>query len=620
MRLSLLLFVSGLLCAQSLKDFEKKVTEFTLPNGLHFVIIERHEAPVLSFNTYANVGAVDDPNGRTGLAHMFEHMAFKGTDTIGTKNWPLEKKALDAIEEVYDRLEAEQNKWFRADPKKIQALEEELKAAIDKADTYVENNEYDRIVESNGGVGLNAGTSEDSTSYYYNFPSNRVELWFLLESERFLHPVFREFYKERDVVREERRMRVESSPQGLLLEALLSTSFEAHPYKNMPGGWASDIESFRRPDAEAFYKKYYTPANLTMAIAGDIDPAEAKRLANKYFARLPKGPAPPLLHTVEPPQDGEKRARVASPAQPFLAVAYKRPDQYSKDDAALDVLSDILSDGRTGIFYKELVRDKKIALGAESDATFPGGKYPNLFILFYIPNAGHTVEEGEKEMYAIIDRMKKQKVDDESLKRVKTKLRATLIRKLDNNAGLASELASYSANFGDWRKLFTELDDYEKVTAEDVQRVAQTYLVEKSRTVAYTFVPKEEGARKMKSVLVPLALLSALALPAQPLPSYKSLKYPPLKQVKIPEPVEFTLSNGMRIFLLEDHELPVIQGLALVRTGNLFDPPDKRGLADITADVLRTGGTKAKTGDQLMSNSKIWPRRWKATWKNPARR
>jgi predicted Zn-dependent peptidase len=496
MRLSLLLFFGGLLSAQSLKDFEKKVTEFTLPNGLHFLIIERHEAPVLSFNTYANVGSVDDPTGRTGLAHMFEHMAFKGTETIGTKNWPMEKKALDAVEDVYDRLEAEQNKWFRADPKKIEALQNELKAAIEKADTYVESNEYDRIVESNGGVGLNAGTSEDSTSYYYNFPSNRVELWFLLESERFLHPVFREFYKERDVVREERRMRVESSPQGELIEALVSTAFAAHPYKDMPGGWASDIETFRRTDAEAFYKKYYTPGNLTMAIAGDIDPAEAKRLAYKYFSRLPKGPAPPMVHTVEPSQEGEKRATVASPAQPFLAVAYKRPDQYSKDDAALDVLSDLLSDGRTGIFYKELVRDKKIALGAETDATFPGGKYPNLFILFYIPNAGHTVEEGEKEMYAIIDRMKKQKIDDESLKRVKTKLRASLIRKLDNNAGLASELASYSANFGDWRRLFTELDDYEKVTAEDVQRVAQTYLVEKSRTVAYTFVPKEEGASK----------------------------------------------------------------------------------------------------------------------------
>ncbi|MGH9558541.1 MAG: M16 family metallopeptidase, partial [Bryobacteraceae bacterium] len=337
-RFLFLFLIPFLLGAQSLRDFEKKVTEFTLPNGMHFIILERHEAPVVSFHTYANVGSVDDPSGETGIAHMFEHMAFKGTPTIGTKNWPLEKKALDEIEVVYDRLDQERNKGFRADPKKIAELQGEVKAAIAKADTYVDENAYDRIVESNGGVGLNAGTSEDSTSYYYNFPSNRVELWFLLESERFLHPVFREFYKERDVVREERRMRVESSPQGELLEALLSTSFEAHPYKNMPGGWASDIESFRRPDAEAFFKKYYTPGNLTMAIAGDIDPVEAKRLAYKYFSRLPKGPAPPLVHTVEPKQEGEKQARVASPAQPFLAVAYKRPDQYSKVDAALDVL------------------------------------------------------------------------------------------------------------------------------------------------------------------------------------------------------------------------------------------------------------------------------------------
>ena len=180
------------------------------------------------------------------MAHMFEHMAFKGTETIGTKNWPEEKKALDAVEEVYDRLDDERNKGFRADPKKIEALQAELKAAIDKANSYVEENEYPGIVEANGGVGMNAGTAEDSTNYFYNFPSNRMELWFLLESERFLHPVFREFYKERDVVREERRMRVESSPQGQLVEALLATAFEAHPYRVGPGGWASDIENFRR--------------------------------------------------------------------------------------------------------------------------------------------------------------------------------------------------------------------------------------------------------------------------------------------------------------------------------------------------------------------------------------
>jgi predicted Zn-dependent peptidase len=482
------------LAAQNLKDFEKKVTEFTLPNGLHFILVERHEAPVVSFKTYVNAGSVDDPGGRTGLAHMMEHMAFKGTPTIGTKNWPEEKKALDAIEQVYSRLEQEQNKWFRSDPKKIEVLRKELDAAIEKADSFVEENEYDRVVESNGGVGMNAGTSEDSTEYVYNFPANRIELWFLLESERFLHPVFREFYKERDVVREERRMRVESNPQGQLVEALLAAAYEAHPYHNMPGGWASDIESFRRPEAEAFFREHYTPGNMTIAIAGDVNPAQARRMAEKYFGRLPKGPLPPLVRTVEPPQDGERRVAVASPAQPFVGLAYKRPDQYSPDDPVLDVLNDILSDGRTGLMYKELVRDQKIALGAESQATFPSGKYPALFLFFVVPANGHTNEENEKALYQIIERVKKEKVDEASVQRVKTKLRAELIRKLDSNSGLASELATYAVNFGDWRKLFTELDEYNKVTAEDVQRVAQKYLVEQTRTVAYTFTPPQPDA------------------------------------------------------------------------------------------------------------------------------
>src|SRR5262252_6302572 len=227
----LLLLLPGLIAAQSLQGFEKKVTKFTLPNGLTMLIIERHEAPVVSFHTYVNVGSVDDPTGRTGIAHMFEHMAFKGTETIGTKNWPEEKKALDAVEQIYDRLEEEQNKGFRSDPKKIEAIRADLDGAIEKANSYVEPNEFDRIVESNGGVGMNAGTSEDQTQYFYNFPSNRTELWFLLESSRFLNPVFREFYKERDVVREERRMSTESSPVGKLVEQMQAAAFTAHPYK-----------------------------------------------------------------------------------------------------------------------------------------------------------------------------------------------------------------------------------------------------------------------------------------------------------------------------------------------------------------------------------------------------
>jgi predicted Zn-dependent peptidase len=489
--------VSCLVClglsAQSLKDFEKRVTEFDLPNGFHFIVIERHDAPVVSFHSYVNAGSVDDPSGETGIAHMFEHMAFKGTETIGTRNYPAEKAALENVERVYDKVDQARREATERheanDPKRLEALEGELQQAIDKANSYVVPNEYDEIVEANGGVGMNASTSEDSTNYYYSFPSNRLELWFLLESQRFLAPVFREFYKERDVVREERRMRTESSPQGLLIEALLSTAFAAHPYKNGPGGWASDIENFRLSEAVKFYKKYYVPANITIGIAGDVDPQEARRLAAKYFGAIPAGPLPPPVRTVEPPQHGEKRVQVISAAEPYMAVAYKRPDQNSPDDSVFDVLGDILAGGRTGLLYTDMVRDKRMALGAFAQPTFPGGKYPNLFLFYLVPNRGRTLEENEKECYGIIERLRTKKVDVEALNRVKTKLRAELIRKLDSNSGLAAELTSYHVAYGDWRRLFTDLEEYNKITADDVMRVARQYLAPEARTVAYTIPP-----------------------------------------------------------------------------------------------------------------------------------
>jgi predicted Zn-dependent peptidase len=493
-----LLLLPALLGAQSLKDFEKRVTEFTLGNGMHFIVLERHEAPVVSFHSYVNAGSVDDPSGETGIAHMFEHMAFKGTETIGSTNYPEERKALDEVERIYDQYDAERNKGAHADAKKVAALQEQLKAAMEKANTYVIPNAYPRIIEENGGVGMNAGTSEDSTDFFYSFPRNRVELWFLLESQRFFDPVFREFYKERDVVREERRMRIESSPQGKLVEALLSSAFEAHPYRNSPAGWASDIDNFRLSEAVQFYKKYYVPANITIGIAGDVNPADCKRLAEQYFSLLPAGPLPSGPRTVEPAQHGEKRVEVESPAQPFLAIAYKRPDQNEKDDPVFDVLGEILAGGRTGLLYKELVRDKQISLGAFAQPTFPGGKYENLFLFFAIPNEGHSVEENEKACYGVIERLKKDKVDEASLQRVKTKIRADLIRQLDSNSGMAGALASYYVNYGDWRKMFTGIDEIDKVTADDVQRVARQYLIPETRTVAFTIQPAAEQKEASK--------------------------------------------------------------------------------------------------------------------------
>ena len=482
--------LAGQLAAQNLKEFEKRVTEFTLANGLHFLVLERHEAPVVSFHSYVNAGSVDDPRGQTGIAHMFEHMAFKGTESIGSRNWPEEKKALAEVEQVYDQLDAERRKGPRANKEAVQQLEGRLKQAIERANSFVEPNLYPRIIEQNGGVGLNAGTDLDSTDYYYNFPSNRIELWFLLESQRFRKPVFREFYKERDVVREERRMRIESDPQGKLMETFLAAAFMAHPYGSLPGGWASDVENYRLKEAEAFYRTYYVPNNITIAIVGDVNPQEARRMADKYFAPLPAGPPPPKVRTVEPEQEGYRQVEVESPSQPFWIAGYKRPDQYHRDDPVFDVLSMILSSGRTGLLYKELVRDRKIALMAQAGANFPGSRYANLFVFFLMPTVGHTVEENQEALDSILKKLKTEKVDATTLARVKTKVRASVIRQLDSNSGLANMLPLYYATYGDWRKLFTMLDEIDKVTADDVQRVAKEYFVRKTLTVAFTVQPK----------------------------------------------------------------------------------------------------------------------------------
>jgi predicted Zn-dependent peptidase len=457
---------------------------------MHFIVLERHATPVASFHLHVDAGAVNDPKGRTGVAHMFEHMIGKGTPSVGSKNYELERAALNEIEGLYDQLEAERNKGFRADPNAIERMQAQVKVAIDKANAYVDQNAYPRVIEENGGVGFNAGTSVDYTIFHYSLPANRAELWFLMQSDWLRGVVFREFYKERDVVREERRMRIESSPQGKLQETFIATAFSAHPYQNFIAGWGSDIENLRATDAREFFQTYYVPGNMTVAIAGDVDPKEMRRLAERYYGPLAARPMPPAPRTVEPKQEGEKRLEIESPSQPIVLMGYKRPNARHADDAVLDILSTILASGRTGLLYKDLVRDKKISLAAGAVANMPGSKYPSLFMLYAVPAVGHSVEENERAAYAILDKLSKEPVDAAALDRAKTKLRAGVIRQLDNNPGMAMQLALYHVSYGNWRKLFTAIDDLNKVTAADVQRVAREYFGKANRTVAYTVTPK----------------------------------------------------------------------------------------------------------------------------------
>jgi predicted Zn-dependent peptidase len=479
----LLLLFAALAAAQDVASFEKRITVKKLPNGLTLLICERPEAPVFSFFTLVDAGSTQDPMRATGLAHMFEHMAFKGTDTIGTKNYAAEKPALAKVETAYAAYIAERDKTIGRDEAKLKQLEKAWKDGIAEADKFVVANEFAKIVEQNGGEDMNAFTSYDETGYHYSLPENRLELWAYLESERFLHPVLREFYKERDVVVEERRMSTDSTPIGRLVEQFIEEAFAAHPYHRPTIGWMSDLNSFSATDAQNFFNKYYVPANMVVAVAGGIKAAQAMPILEKYFSRLPARPQPDETTTVEPAQNSERRVILKERAQPFYVEGYHRPDYRSKDDPVFDAISDLLSEGRTSRLYRIMVRDKKIAAVVAGFTGWPGVKYPHLFAFYAVPLPGHTPGEVGDAIHAEIDRLKKEDITDDELKMVKTRAKANLIRGLADNQGLAMQLATYQTRYGDWRELFRSVDRIEQVTKADIRRVANEVFSDTNRTV-----------------------------------------------------------------------------------------------------------------------------------------
>ena len=466
-----------------LASFEKRISVKKLDNGLTILMMQRPEAPVFSFYTIVDAGSAQDPQGQTGLAHMFEHMAFKGTTGIGTADWPAEKVALEKVEETYAAYRAEKYKTVGRDENKVKQLQQAWKEAIAHAQQYVVPNEFDELLESNGGRGVNASTSLDETAYHYSLPANRVQLWAYLESERFLHPVMREFYKERDVVMEERRMRVDSQPIGRLFEQFLEESFATYPYHRPTIGYFSDLNYFSATDAKAFFDQYYVPANMVVAIVGDVKPEEVIPLAEKYFGRLPARPQPPPVHTTEPAQNSEREVELRETAQPFYLEGYHRPNYRDPDDPVYDAITDLMSNGRTSRLFRALVRDKKIAAEAEGFTEFPGTKYEHLFAFFAVPLPGHTPEELRKAIQTEIERLKTTDVSDEELRMVKTRAKANLIRGLADNPGMASQLAFYQLRYGDWRELFRSVERIDKVSKEDIRRVANKTFQPTNRTV-----------------------------------------------------------------------------------------------------------------------------------------
>src|ERR1700722_13606854 len=475
--------LSGLAAAQDVAFFEKRITVKKLANGLTLLICERPEAPVFSFYTLVDAGSTQDPMGKTGLAHMFEHMAFKGTDKIGTTDYAAEKPALAGVQVPYAAYIAERDKPVGRDEARLKQLEKDWKDDIAAADKFVKSNEFGKIIEQNGGEDLNANTDYDETAYHYSLPINRLELWAYLESERFLHPVLREFYKERNVVIEERRLRTDSNPTGRLLEQFTAEAFEAHPYHRPTVGWMSDLNSFSATDAKEFFDKYYVPSNMVVAVAGDVNAARDMPILEKYFSRLPARPQPDETTTTEPPQNSERKLGLKEQAQPLYLEGYHRPDYRTKDDAVYDAITDLMSEGRTSRLYRALVRDKKIASFSAGFTGLPGIKYPHLFAFYALPLPWHTTRQRQPSIHAEIDRLKKEDISDDELKMIKTRTKANLIRSLADNEGLATNLASNQTRYGDWRELFRSVDRIDLVTKADIRRVANETFVDTNRTV-----------------------------------------------------------------------------------------------------------------------------------------
>ncbi len=458
----------------------ERVSEFRLDNGMKFIVLENHQAPVISFVTYADVGGTNEPDGKTGVAHFLEHLAFKGTKQIGTENYQAEKPLLDRLDQLSDQIKAAK---AAGQEEKVAQLKREFTKVEAQANKYTKQNEFGEIVETAGGVGLNAATSADYTMYFYSFPSNKLELWMSLESERFLEPVFREFYKEKQVILEERRLRTDNSPIGQMIEAFLGTAFTKHPYKRPVIGYNEDIRNLTREDVQQFFDTYYPPNNLTVAIVGDANPEQVKQLAEVYFGRYQAKPAPPKVTKVEPVQTQTREVTLELRSEPWYLEGYHRPALNHPDHAVYEIISGVLSNGRTSRLYKSLVEEKQVALSAQGFGGFPGDKYPNLLLFYALTAPGHALDEVAAALHSEIERLKTEPVSEQELERVKTQARAGLLRTLDSNMGMARLLVEYEAKTGSWRNLFRQLEAISSVTAADVQRVAQKTFTPENRTI-----------------------------------------------------------------------------------------------------------------------------------------
>lgn len=471
-------------------DLSEQVSTHTLDNGMKVIMIERGEAPVIHFRFMFDVGAVDEPEGLGGIAHMVEHMAFKGTTTVGTEDWEQEQKKLEKLDEAADAYFSAQKKED-VSGEELAQLEKNFKTAREAAQKWADPNPLQSIFDEHGARGYNAATGYDHTSYFLTLPSNRLELFARIKADVIDNAVFRYFYEEVDVVKEERMQRNEDEPTGYLQEKFLAEAFSEHYYGRPLIGSMEEIEGYRRQVALDFWDEHYYPNRAVLVMAGDVRPEKDIKIIEKYFGELKSEPETRIDIPEEPEQKKERRTRVSFDAEPQMFFGFYRPTYPEEDSYAMDAVSAIMGRGRTSRLYRRLVTEEEVAVEVNTYSNFPGYRYPNLFAIHVITKAPHTPKEVEKIVYEEINKLKVETPSDWEMEKVRNQVKADYIRELDSSRGLAFQLAFYEHFLDGWEKMMEYPDQIEKVTAEDIQLVAKKYLTENNRTVA--ILEPEEG-------------------------------------------------------------------------------------------------------------------------------
>lgn len=462
-------------------DLARHVKSFRLPNGMRWLFVRRTQAPVVSGCVVVRVGGADEEPGKTGLAHMFEHMAFKGSSRLGTRDFAKERPILDEIEKLGARLTSMQG-GASPDKSEIESLKERLRELSKEAGRYQVRNEIWEVMIRNGADDLNAYTTKDITVYSASVPATRIELWARVMAEMVFDPAYRDFYTERSVVAEERRMQVEDDPDGATSEKILSTAYESGSYSWSTIGLEGDIGGLTIADARGFHRKHYAPANMVGALVGDISFNDAKRIIGRAFGGYPAGPVPK-----EPGGPGSPRSGIgeefAFDASPSLVVAYHKPTLPDPVQYSFDVIEFLLCEGRSSRLQKLLVYEKRMAKEIFCSVDYPGSRFDNLFLIWVEPLKRYSPRDILKEVQREIGRLKDEPVGDEELERVRNKVTAMLVLALDDNMNLAQSLAHYETIHGDWRLLVDYPKRISEVDAADVMHAADGYLDDEKRIV-----------------------------------------------------------------------------------------------------------------------------------------